>query len=265
MPSMSATTLKLPEFQQTSPATWLLLCESTFVIKKVSKISKKFHHVVAALPAAVAILLRDVLTMRPFVGPDVAEIDNRWELLQERLKAMYSLNDFEAFQRVADFPPLAAAQKPSQLLAAMTALVPEGVTPCQWQFKNQYLAKLPQHLRAVCMSKDFSTLMQMALAADAIMDLHGARSQPSTWSAAAVTPSDPELSNSNFRGEETGFQQVLASFNGGRGQLCFYHNRFGDKALKCVPQCHWSTSERPANQSAQKSSRSGNLTRAGRR
>ena len=99
-----------------------------------------------------------------------------------------------------------AAQKPSQLLAAMTALVPEGVTPCLWQFKNQYLAKLPQHLRAVCLSKDFSTLMQMALCADAIMDLHGARSQPSgTWSASAVTPSDPELSNSNFRGEESGF------------------------------------------------------------
>ena len=131
MPSMSSTTtLKLPEFQTTSPATWLLLCESTFVIKKVSKISEKFHHVVAALPASVAILLRDVLTMRPTVGPDGVEVDHRWELLQERLKAMYSLNDFEAFQRVADYPNLQSAQKPSQLLSAMTALVPEGVTPC---------------------------------------------------------------------------------------------------------------------------------------
>ena len=164
--------------------------------------------------------------------------------------------DFEAFQRVADFPPLTAAQKPSQLLAAMTALVPEGVTPCQWQFKNQFLAKLPQHLRAVCRSKEFSTLMQMALAADEIMDLNGTRSHPSSsWSTAAVTPSDVELSNSNFRGEETGFQQVMASFNGGRGQqLCFYHNRFGEKALKCVPPCNWSTSERSSNQNAQISS-----------
>ena len=207
--------------------------------------------------------------MRPVAGPDGVEVDHRWELLQERLKAMYSLNDFEAFQRIADYPNLTAAQKPSQLLAAMTALVPEGVTPCPWQFKNQYLAKLPQHLRAVCLSKDFSTLMQMALCADAIMDLHGARSQPSgTWSASAVTPSDlsPELSNSNFRGEESGFQQVLASFNGGgRGQFCFYHNRFGEKALKCVPPCHWSTQATTSNQSAPRPSRSGNLTRAGRR
>ena len=267
MPSMSSTTLKLPEFQTTSPATWLLLCESTFVIKKVSKITEKFHHVVAALPASVAILLRDVLTMRPTVGPDGVEVDHRWELLQERLKAMYSLNDFEAFQRVADFPNLQPAQKPSQLLAAMTALVPEGVTPCPWQFKNQYLAKLPQHLRAVCLSKDFTTLMQMALCADAIMDLHGSRSQPSTsWSAAAVTPSDQhDLSNSNFRGEESGFQQVLASNFGGRGQFCFYHTRFGEKALKCVPPCNWSTQQPASNQNAPKSTRSGNLTRAGRR
>ena len=109
---MSATTLKLPEFQQTSPATWLLLCESTFVIKKASKISEKFHHIVAALPASVAILLRDVLTMRPVVGPDGVEVDQRWELLQERLKAMYSLNDFEAFQRVADYPNLTLHRNP---------------------------------------------------------------------------------------------------------------------------------------------------------
>ena len=182
---------------------------------------------------------------------------------------MYSLNDFEAFQRVADYPNLQSAQKPSQLLSAMTALVPEGVTPCPWQFKNQYLAKLPQHLRAVCLSKDFPTLMQMALCADAIMDLHGSRSQPSgAWSASAVTPSDQnpnELSNSNFRGEESGFQQVLASNYGGRGQFCFYHNRFGEKALKCVPPCNWSTQQPASNQSAPRSSRSGNLTRAGRR
>ena len=203
--------------------------------------------------------------MRPNVGPDGVEVDQRWELLQEQLKAMYSLNDFEAFQRVADFPPLTAAQKPSQLLAAMTALVPEGVTPCQWQFKNQFLAKLPQHLRAVCRSKDFSTLMQMALAADEIMDLTGTRSHPSSsWSAAAVTPSD-ELSNFLGAGEETGFQPVMASFNGRGQQLCFYHSRFGRDALKCNPPCNWSTSKRPANQSAHKSNRSGNLTWAGRK
>ena len=143
----------------------------------------------------------------------------------------------------------------------------QGVTPCPWQFKNQYLAKLPQHLRAVCLSKDFSTLMQMAVCADAIMDLHGSRSQPSTsWSAAAVTPSDQhDLSNSNFRGEESGFQQVLASNFGGRGQFCFYHTRFGEKALKCVPPCNWSTQQPASNQNAPKSTRSGNLTRAGRR
>ena len=93
---MSTATLKLPEFQPTSPATWLLLCESTFVIKKVSKTLEKFHHTVAALPASVAVLLRDILTMQPVAGVDGVEVDHRWELLQERLKAMYSLNDYEA-------------------------------------------------------------------------------------------------------------------------------------------------------------------------
>ena len=106
---MSTTTLKLPEFQPSSPATWLLLCESTFVIKKVSKPLEKFHHAVAALPASVAVLLRDVLTMQPVVV-DGAEVDQRWDLLQERLKAMYSLNDYEAYQRVVDHPSLTAAQ-----------------------------------------------------------------------------------------------------------------------------------------------------------
>ena len=226
---MSTATLKLPEFQPTSPATWLLLCESTFVIKKVSKRSEKFHHKVAALPASVAVLLCDVLTMQPVAGADGVEVDHRWELLQERLKAMYSLNDYEAYQRVVDHPSLTAAQKPSQLLAAMTALVPEGTFPCKWMFKNCFLSKLPQHLRAVCRSKEFSTLMQMALSADEIMDLGSPRSLPSSsWSAAAVTPSDHnQLPNSLGNKEETGFQPVMASFNGRGQQFCFYHARFG--------------------------------------
>ena len=76
--------------------------------------------------------------MQPVVI-DGVKVDHRWELLQERLKAMYLLNDYEAYQRVVDHPSLTAAQKPSQLLAAMTALVPEGTFPCKWMFKNCFL------------------------------------------------------------------------------------------------------------------------------
>ena len=142
-------------------------------------------------------------------------------------------------------------------------MVPEGTVPCSWMFKNCFLSKLPQHLRAVCRSKEFSTLMQMALAADEIMDINSPRSLPtSSWSAAAVTSSDQLSMGSKA---ETGFQPVMASFNGRGWQLRFYHARFGRDAQKCNSPCNWPTSEAPSNQNSSNSNPSGNLSRAGRK
>ena len=259
--STTASTLKLPEFQPTSPATWLLLCESTFAIKKVSKPVEKFHHAVAALPASVAVLLRDVLTMGP-VLVDGVEVDQRWERLKERLNAMYALNDFEAYQRIVDHPSLSSSQKPSQLLSSMMALVPDGVTPCQWMFKNCFLSKLPQHLRAVCRAKEYPSLMQMALAADGVMDINGSRSSPSTYSAAAVSYVE-QLPNADI--DEAVSHPVMASFAGRDRQLCWYHSRFGRDAQKCNQPCHWSKSDSSSNNSSPTNTRPGNASRAVRR
>ena len=254
----NASSIKLPEFQPSSPATWLLLCESTFSVKKVVKPLEKYHHVVSALPASVAVLLRDVLTMGPTLVDDV-EVDLRWETLKTRLTAMYALNEYEAFQRLINHPPLAASQKPSQLLSALMVLVPDGVTPCPWLFKSCFLSKLPQHLRAICRSKEFDSLMNIALAADEVRDIHGESSLPLS---ATLSNDSAQLSSpiQSAAAEDQGWQAVLAAVEPKRtSPFCYYHTRYGKDARNCTPPCRWSTSPAAA------AKHQGNLKRAGRK
>jgi hypothetical protein len=194
---------------------------------------------------------------------DGAEVDLRWDALKTRLTAMYALNDFEAFQRLVDHPPLAPAQKPSQLLAAMMVFVPDGVTPCPWMFKSCFLSKLPQHLRSICRAKEFDSLMNMALAADAVLDIHGERSLPQSGTAAALSNEPSQLfspPSSASLDEDPGWQAVMAAVDSKRpAPFCYYHTRFGKDAKNCSQPCKWASSPAAANR------HQGNLKKAGRK
>ena len=55
--------VKLPEFISSDPATWFYVTKAYFATKKILKEEEKYNHIVAALPATVTVLLRDVFTM----------------------------------------------------------------------------------------------------------------------------------------------------------------------------------------------------------
>ncbi|MEL7523853.1 MAG: hypothetical protein AAGJ80_19905, partial [Cyanobacteria bacterium J06553_1] len=132
--------MKLPEFISSDPATWFHVTEAYFATKKIVKEDEKYNHIVAALPAKVTVLLRDVLTMTA----EQEAKQSKFQALKDRLLALFAQNPFEAYMTLHNFPVLASSQKPLALLSAMMAVVPaEVVVEDSWQFKMLFLSKLP--------------------------------------------------------------------------------------------------------------------------
>ena len=243
---MSSSKLKLPEFIQRNPAAWFYVCEAYFATNKIVKNEEKYGHMVAALPSTVTELLLDVLCVEPHIGPDGKLVDERYTLLKDRLLALYAYNDYEAFVAVLDYPPLAVDQKPSTLLSALLALVPNGVkTDEHWLFKNMFLHKLPSHVRHSCRTQNFPSLMAMALFADNVTDPVGKRSLP----LQSVT-AEAEAAATAAHQVDQAVTHTCCAISSGPGapvgrtgtDFCFYHRRFKERANKCEAPCAWKRS-----------------------
>ena len=209
---MATTKVKLPEFLEENPHTWLEVCKSVFEANKVTKDLDRYHHIVAALPAAVTSRLLDVFTAEPAEDGT----DPRYRLLTERLLSLYGLNEYEAFQRFTSFSKLQPGQKPSALYADMMALLPWDVKPsgCPWWFRNSFLSKLPEHVRRHCKIVKFETLHQLALHADTVVEMQGSSSLP----LHAVLEEYPPSLSAPVVGE--GVETVYATYTHSDRQLC---------------------------------------------
>ena len=140
----------------------------------------------------------------------------------------------------------AGDRRPSHLLDAMVALLPDG-EPQGIIFQTLFLEKLLVDLRDHLMAVKFETPRLMAAHADQLWD--GRQSAHLPGSVSAVRSSSPSRQQAAQRGGRCSAdrRRQAPSANRPAGQsstphpdgLCFYHGRFADKAHRCEAPCSW--------------------------
>ena len=152
----NAVSIKLPPFWPQRAQVWFVQAEAQFAIKGITADLTKYSDVTASLDQDSATRALDILTNPPDT--------NKYQTLKTRLLDNYRLSEREAAGRILDINGLGDS-KPSELLDKMLAIVPTGQQP-GFLFKEVFLRQLPSSIQSIVTQQDYSSLRELAKAAD---------------------------------------------------------------------------------------------------
>ena len=210
--------LKLPAFWESSPAAWFVHAESLFALHCLKDDELQYHHVVAALPSAVAARLVGLLTRPP-------ESD-KYVTLKSRLLYSFTLSDAERANELFSLNGL-GARRPSELMEHMLGLL--GAHEPGFLFHHLFLRQLPTPVRAALANTPATDMRTFATEADKFY-LAG---RGEDAKAPATTQAAPA------REKKKGRDAATVSPKSRRTDLCFYHDKFGQLAKRCIPPCNF--------------------------
>ena len=238
-----------------------------FSYRRITSQRSRFDHVVASLSPDYATEVRDLL--RP-------PTDNPYTALKEQLTKRTALSEQRRLQQLFTGEEL-GDRKPTQLLRKMQQLLGDrpGIDPSFLQ--ELFLQRFPQSVRMVLASTPEGTaLSTLAEMADKVMEV-----APPSGSVAVLKthpPNDPPTPSApsplvpatagdieDLRSEIKRLEKLIPDLTWPRrsthsphrsptptstqtsdstdSSLCWYHQRFGDKAWDCRSPCSWPTNE----------------------
>ena len=263
----TAVNIKLPPFWPADPAVWFAQVEATFATKRLTSQKARFDFVVASLSPEVATEIRD-LVLRP---PD----DNPYAVLKETLIKRTAASEQRRLQQLFQAEEL-GDRKPTQLLRRMQQLLGDRAGIDESFMQELFLQRLPGNVRMVVATSASSTPLQnLAELADRVTEVAAPTvaglspstnpfvptSQPSKAPLAATTVNTPYPTSADFErlaNEVAKLQATVQSLAKAKGrpprgrsrhrsptpsptaapdQLCWYHQKFGNDAHKCVQPC----------------------------
>ena len=210
----SASALRLPDFWEAQPAAWFVHAESQFVLRHVADDELKYHHVVAALSPSATSKLVGLLSAPP--------TKDKYPAVKAGLLYAFGLSDTERADQLFALNGL-GGRKPSELMAHILDLV--GGRGPEFLLKQLFLRQLPASVRAAlanCPADNFTTF---AAEADKFF-LEGREMATGPAFQTYASPARPRA-------------KVKASTTRPRGLLCFYHERFGERATNCRQPCSY--------------------------
>ncbi|XP_064482614.1 uncharacterized protein LOC135395311 [Ornithodoros turicata] len=257
-PRLDAVALKLPPYWPSDPALWFAHIESQFATRGVSCQLTKFHYVVSALSPAEAAEVRDIIMTPPASRP--------FDRLKEELVRRTTASEQRRLQQLITSEEL-GDRKPSQLLRRMQQLLGNHASSVDASIVRElFLQRLPSNVRMILSSSDSIPLDELAQLADKIMDnmslsiatpaLSAVVAQPEEQSELArlradvakltelvisslriprsrsPSPAPPRTRSSSFRRRRRSPRPSDPD-----STLCWYHEKFGDRAHKCTPPC----------------------------
>ena len=255
-PAISAVSIKLPPFWKADPLVWFAQVEAQFTTRAITVDSTKYAHVIAALPPDVSQEIRDIL-INP---PDT----DRYATLKKSLISRVSASEQRRVQLLLTEEEL-GDRKPSQLLRRMQQFLGEQKLE-KGILKQLFLQRLPVNVRLILAStSETLSLSDLAELADKIIE-----AQPDNYgTVSAVAPREnaPKNDLENQVSELTKLERELTTVVGhiqrsqsrsrsrSRGrrdakrdspsdsELCWYHDKYGDKAHRCRSPCKRHDSE----------------------
>lgn len=208
----NAVAIKLPTFWMAQPRVWFQQIEAQFALKNVTTEETKFYYVVSALDQQTASRLIDFLERPPQ--------DNRYTAIKQRLLDTFDLSRQERSARLLNMPPL-GDKKPTQLMDEMLALL--GDHRSCFLFEHLFMQQMPEDIRLILAREDFDEPRALAKRADTL------------WLARCSSNTDYTISKVKRAKQAT--QSLSPGRSADANLICFYHRRFGLKALNCCPPC----------------------------
>lgn len=245
--------VKLPDFWVKDPKMWFSQAEAQFRRGRITAEATKYDHVLMKLPEDVVMSVRSLITE---IEADPALQDTSYQLLKTALLGSYGKTKWQMAYALLDHPDL-GDRRPSAMMAEMLSLRFETSAPDSL-FLALFLRRLPSSIRDHLAAADHKTAPEMATHADILWDARNAASVAAvsdSVAAVSVRSASPRGSHSPARHARSperrrdGNRQPPRRPTPGRqdnrsnntnSRMCFYHNNFGVKALKCHAPCSWS-------------------------
>lgn len=210
--------IKLPTFWAAQPQVWFQQAEAQFNIRNITADQTKYAYIVAALDQDTAGRLLDLLSNPP--------TDDKYQAIKTRLLRTFDLSRRVRATKLLNLDDL-GDRMPSALMNEMLSLL-DGHQPCML-FEQLFLNRMPDSICLQLAEADFTNPRRVAeqadqlwLALDRTTAIHYQHRQPRPKPTAATKPSNAEW--------------------------CFYHNRFGDKARKCIQPCKFQENSQAGRQ-----------------
>lgn len=242
----------LTDFWPEEPFIWFKNSEARFRRGKVTASIAKYDYVLAKLSREVQLSIKDLLNTITDDTPDP------YEKLKARLLDKFSPSVDYRINALLNHPPL-GDQKPSNLMSAMLALLPDTENQNSAFVRQLFLHRLPQHMRDYLTTQQYPNLLGLASAADQMWDARQAavtagiaslHIDPPATVAAVSTPSpssnrsprrgrSPSRRSQSRRRSPTPGSRRSDPGDAAADQLCYYHRRFGAAAQNCRAPCSW--------------------------
>ena len=226
MTEANAVSLKLPTFWTSQPQVWFQQAEAQFTIRNITVDQTKYAYTVAALDQDTAGRLLDLLRAPP--------AENKYEAIKTRLTRTFGLTRRVRANRLLRMGDL-GDRMPSVLMDEMLALL-DGHQPCML-FEQLFLNRMPDDIRLQLTDTDFTDPRKVAEHADELWQAMSLNSCPTIHK---VT-----MPGRQTRAKSTGPAKETCDNN---ADWCYYHNKFGDKARKCVQPCTFAGNARAGRQ-----------------
>lgn len=239
--------LKVPPFWKKDPQLWFTQLEAQFSIASITTELTKFNHIVGVIESDILEHVSDLVRTPPTTEPYIK--------LKARLIKQFAPSDSQKLKTLLEELPLGDS-KPSDLLRKMRQLSCDKVTDDFLQ--TLWLQRLPTTIHTV-LATNTSTLDELAKLADAMFEVTQASSSVAEVSTTSPYKLDDlfnvvcklegkiESMRKGFRKPYKSSRQTSRSRSMTpvkkskflKKKLCFYHNRFGNKASRCKQPCSW--------------------------
>ncbi|XP_011687077.1 PREDICTED: uncharacterized protein LOC105449518 [Wasmannia auropunctata] len=235
------------------PELWFAQLEGQFALLNITDDDAKYAFVLARIEPKQAREIKDLITQPP--------LTHKYETIKKALIQRLTDSQGQRIRQLLEHEVI-GDRKPSQFLRHLGTLA--DTTVSKELLRTLRLAKLPQSMQAILATRTEGRLEDVAEQANRIHEVSGKTTIMATvvptgsgnrspWELqiAALSKQVAELTTEVTRmarnqartrsrhRNQSGGRPRWRSKSPAQEGVCFYHRRFGDKAIKCTTPCHF--------------------------
>ena len=197
------TQLKLPDFYDSDPLLWFKVVEASFSCHDITESKERYGLVLHALKVKQLQQIEDVLSC------SLEQSDDPYNRLKNALISKNTMSEEEKLETLLHGVELGSS-RPTEMLRKLKGLMTNEADLVL--LKKLFFDKLPTDIKRLLAATGETNVYVLAERADAIVE---------------STSSSPRL------GKRDGNSTSTPRNNS--GSVCFYHDKYGKNAVKCVP------------------------------
>lgn len=241
IPALSRVGIRSIPFWKKKPDLWFVQMEAQFLTAGITVDDTRYNYVIQCLDDDSLTEASDIILNPPAM--------DRYAVLKDRLLRSFADSADKKLRKLLNEVDL-GDRRPSQLLRRMRDLAQNGAS--EEVLKSLWLQRLPQQVQAILASSKHE-LEELAQLADRITDVLS----PSAMAVATVAPTNSNTKDAQISALTEQVTKLVAHLSRDRSRPshnsrrrsrsksqptskpCWYHQRFGGRALKCTQPCSW--------------------------